>query len=142
MRDQKEVDRVERGARAEVEDDDVGIGAAKLFEQAQLLGVVRVGGADVVERTRDEAQVCIGRVDSDIVEPRLAADDVAEGHERCGDSKDGVGVGAAEVGIHEQDPLSLVGQRQGEMGGDKGLADPAFASTDGDNAPGPHLGHG
>ena len=42
-------------------------------------------------------------------------------------------VGAVDVGVDQSDALSELGERDGQVDGDRGFADPALTGSDGDD---------
>ena len=61
-------------------------------------------------------------------------EEVAERHRGPLDADEGVQVGAAEVGVDEDDLLAELRQVDAEVGGEQRLADAALAAADGDDA--------
>ena len=58
---------------------------------------------------------------------------VGADHRLLGRAHHGGDVGAVDIGVDEADALAELGESNGEIDGDGGFADSAFAGTDGDD---------
>ncbi len=83
-----------------------------------------MGAADQVE-TRDRG------AQDDVVEVgNPPVDVVGEGELGIGHTEEGVEVGAAEIGIDDDDSLTALGEHHAEVGGEDRFADTALTSAD------------
>ena len=135
MRDEKKIERDEARARRQIADEIVGVDLAHLIDEAVLGGRARIGGPQRIALARDETETLDGGVDHAVLDARDAlVEEVAQRHRRALDADEGVQVGAAEIGVDEDDALAELREVDAEVGGEQRLADAAFAAADGDDA--------
>ena len=130
-RRQEQVERVEAGAGAQVEDDDIRVRLLEVADELQLLRVFRVRGADRVAGGVDQRQAVKARRSRYLRELLLVA--LQEGLERGARSLDPeqrMLVGAAEVGVDQQALESTARHRDGEVRRQDALAHTALAAGD------------
>ncbi len=136
VRHQEEVERDEAGAGRQIADEVVGVDLAHLVDEAVLGGRARIGGPQRIAFAGDEAEPLDRRLDYAILDARdPLVEEVAERDLGALDADEGVQVGAAEIGVDEDDAFSQLRQVDAEVGGEQRLSDAALAPADGDDAP-------
>ena len=124
----EEIEGVETGSRAKVDEDIIGLQQFQLPLETHFALVRDVGQPDHVAAAADEPKVFARCVEEDIVEVfDMPVQKIGESELGTLDIEDGMKVGAAEIGIHQDDPVSHGGERHSDIGGNRGLAGAALS---------------
>ena len=108
---QEEVEDVEGGSGPEVHEHDVGVDGAQVAQQPHLLLVLDVRRRQQVGGAADEAQAREVRLHRHFLDALdTAGDEVGQRSLRRGHAEARVEVRAAEVRVHEHDPLAQARQ--------------------------------
>jgi hypothetical protein len=138
VRDQEEVEGDEARSRRQIANEEIDVELAHLGEQAVLGGRLGIGGPQRIAFAGDEAEAAHGGLDDAVLDARNAlVEEVAQRDLGPLDADEGVQVGAAQIGVDQDDALAELRQVYGEVGGEQRLADAALAAANGqDAAPG------
>ena len=131
-----EADHRIRDPRCGIDDERVEVHAqvTERLDEPRMLGL-RQSGHLLDARGAGNDPDSTGALHHDLRLLALAADNVREVVGRV-QAEHHVAVGEAEIGVEQHDAPLELGQRDGEVDRDIGLADPALAAGDGDDADG------
>ena len=131
---EKEVQRVRTGARAEVQHEKIARQRFQAAHQPFLLGRLEVRRPRHLGITGDERETVVLGGKNDLLEGRPRdGQERADSPAHAADAQHGVRVGGAEVQVDQHDPPSRLGQRDGQVRGQEGFADAALAASNGKN---------
>ncbi len=131
VRDEEEVEHVDSGAGPEVEDDMICIELLDVTEDSALLSVFRVGHLEQRIGAADQVEARDRGAQDDVVEVgNSPVEIVRKGEFRIGHAEEGVEVGAAEIGINNDDSLAALGEDHTEVCGEDRFAHTALTSAD------------